>query len=304
VNYRAGGPHVGVRGLTIAPNGDLYVYEEAGKPEQLHVFGADGRLKTESILRDIPTDSANGLAVDRAGNIYAGICVHRMDRLYPAEFQDQIPPLAWYMLYTGKSGWYRAAPQRGIPKAPWKHAYINFYLYHYGSVFKFPPQGGRFYTGGAPKATGPQERPAGVPDGATEYRHGYFKKTVWCDGAEWRYRGFGISVNRTESWGDPACSCFTSRFELDGYDRLFVPDIFRFQVIVLDAAGNEITRIGSYGNADCGGPGSAVPEPAIPLCSPNAVAPCDDRVYIADRKNRRIVVAELTHQVEASCDVP
>ena len=127
---------------------------------------------------------------------------------------------------------------------------------------------------------------------------------VWCQGEQWRYRGFALCANRSKSWGDPACSCFTSRFELDGYDRLFVPDIFRFQVIVLDTAGNEITRIGSYGNADCGGPGSAIPEPAIPLCSPNAVAPCDDRIYIADRKNRRIVVAELTHQAEASCAVP
>jgi hypothetical protein len=296
VTYRAGLPHVGVRGLTVAPSGDVYVYEEKGKPEQLHVFGPDGKEKKKSIISDMPVDSANGIAVDRAGNIYAGICVHDPKNMYPDEFEGQIPPLAWYMLYTEKSGWYKF-PQRKIPAAPWKHAYMNFYLYHYGSVFKFGPEGGRFWIGEKPKSGGANPRPEGVPADAAEYREGYLKRVVWCSGAKWRYRGFGINVNRTESWGDPACSCYTSRFCLDEHDRLFVPDIFRFKVMVLDTAGNEIARIGKYGNVDS-------PAETVPLASPNAVAVMKDRVYIVDRKSRRIVVVKLTFAAEATCAVP
>jgi hypothetical protein len=40
------------------------------------------------------------------------------------------------------------------------------------------------------------------------------------------------------------CHCETTRFDIDGYDRLFAPDIFRFRVCVLDSAGNEITHFG------------------------------------------------------------
>ncbi|MHC4916511.1 MAG: hypothetical protein ACYTGB_13575, partial [Planctomycetota bacterium] len=219
VIYRAGLPHVGVRGLTVAPSGDIYVYEEKGKPEHLHVFGPDGKQKKKGIISGMPVDSANGIAVDQAGNIYSGICVHDPKNMYPDELEGQIPPLAWYMLYTEKSGWYKW-PQRKIPAAPWRHSYINFYLYHYGSVFKFGPEGGRFWIGEKPKADGANPRPEGTPADAVEYREGYLKRAVWCSGAKWRYRGFGINVNRTESWGDPACSCYTSRFCLDEHDRL------------------------------------------------------------------------------------
>ncbi|KKK99364.1 hypothetical protein LCGC14_2633490, partial [marine sediment metagenome] len=58
ITYRAGLPHVGVRGLTVAPSGDIYVFEEKLKPEQLHVFGPDGKLKRKSVIKDIPVDSA------------------------------------------------------------------------------------------------------------------------------------------------------------------------------------------------------------------------------------------------------
>ena len=302
VTYRAGLPHVGVRGLTVAPSGDIYVFEERSKPEQLHVFGPDGKLKKQSILQDIPVDSANSVAVDRSGNIYVGVCVHHPKHLYPRELAGQVPPMAWYMLYSKKSSWYNW-PQRDIPKPPWSRAYMNFYLYHYGSVFKFSPQGGRFWVGGKPAKSGANPRPEGVPRDAVEYREGYLKRVVWCQGAEWRYRGFGICVNRTESWGDPACSCYTSRFGMDEHGRLFVPDIFRFSVGVLDSCGNEILRFGAYGNVDSAGPESALPERQMPLASPYAVAVWGGSAFIADRKSRRIVVVRLTYAAEATCPV-
>jgi hypothetical protein len=181
--------------------------------------------------------------------------------------------------------------------------YINFYLYHYGSVFKFGPEGGRFVIGGQP-GEGENPRPPAALADAEEYQTAYFKNTVWCQGARWRYRGFGLCANRTEAWGDPACSCMTSRFDLDDYGRLFVPDVFRFSIGVLDSAGNQITRFGGYGNADSAGAGSAVPTPAIPFGAPNAVAVAGDHVYVADRKNRRIAVVRLTYAAEHFCPIP
>ena len=90
---------------------------------------------------------------------------------------------------------------------------------------------------------------------------------------------------------------------MDGYGRLWVPDVFRFRVTALDSAGNELARIGSYGNVDSAGPGSLVPQPPIPFTFPNAVAVTEDRLYVADRKSGRIVVAKIVYATEETCEV-
>jgi hypothetical protein len=301
VPYRAGLPHVGVRGLTVTPGGDIYVFEEVLKPEQLHVFGPDGKPKKKGLVQDIPVDSANSVAVDRDGNIYIGVNVHDSKNLYPDELAGQIPPYGWERTYRRDSGWY-GIPQRKAPEPPWDGMYLNNYLYHYGSVFKFGPEGGRFWTAGRPQA-GDNPRPEGVPADAAEYRTALLGNVVWSTGAKWVHRGFGQVASRTENSGDPTCSCYTSRFGMDEYGRLWVPDVFRFRVTALDAAGNELVRFGGYGNIDSAGPKSALPLPAIPLTWPNAVAVGDGRVYIADRKSRRLVVVRLKYAAEAGCEI-
>ncbi|MCX7805526.1 MAG: hypothetical protein N3A38_10105 [Planctomycetota bacterium] len=303
VPYRAGLPHVGVRGVTVAPNGDIYVFEEFLKPQQLHVFGPDGKLKKKSVIADIPTDSANGIAVDRDGNIYIGVNVHDPKNLYPDELAGQLPPYAWERTYPASSAWYGGWPQRKPPDPPWNAMYLNNYLYHYGNIFKFGPEGGRFWTGGTPKKDGVNPRPEGVPADAAEYRTGLLGNVVWASGAKWVYRGFALAASRTENSGDPTCSCLTSRFGIDEFGRLWVPDVFRFRVTALDSAGNELTRVGGYGNVDSAGPNGPVASPPIPLASPNAVAAGGGRLYIADRKNRRIVVADMTFAAEAACEI-
>jgi len=301
VPYRAGLPHVGVRGLTVTPGGDIYVFEEVLKPEQLHVFGPDGKPKKQSVIRDIPTDSANSVAVDRDGNIYIGVNVHDPKKLYPDELAAQVPPYGWERTYGKDSGWY-GLPQRKAPGPPWDGMYLNNYLYHYGSVFKFGPEGGRFWTGGRPKE-GENQRPEGVPADASEYRTALLGNVVWGSGAKWVHRGFGLVASRTEGSGDPTCSCYTSRFGMDEHGRLWVPDVFRFRVTALDSAGNELARFGAYGNVDSAGPKSLLPEPKIPLASPNAVVAGRDRVCVADRKSRRIVVVRLKFAAEESCEL-
>jgi hypothetical protein len=269
----------------------------------VHVFGPDGRMKKKSVIRDIPVDSANSIAVDWQGNIYVGINVHDAKALYPAAFRGVLPELSWINLYDPKRATWYALPQRGWPPEPFSRAYMNFYLYHYGSVFKFGPEGGQFWTAGAPAANGKNPRPEGVPPDAQELRTGYLKQVVWGRGWMWRYPGFALNPNRTESVGDPTCSCWTGRFAMDEYGRLFVPDVFRFSVGVIDANANDVTRFGHYGNVDSTGPESAMPEPAIPLGWANAVAVGGGKVYVADRLNRRIAVIDLTHVLEQTCAV-
>jgi DNA-binding beta-propeller fold protein YncE len=305
IKFRNGLPNVGVKGLTVAPNGDIYAYQDNNTAAPTHIwqFGPDGKVKREDFVTGIPFDSGTGLAADHAGNLYAGINIHAPGAFYPADFSNQIPPLAWYTPYDASRGWYNT-PQRKLPvDPPWSRPYLNFYLYQYGSIFQFGPEGGRLFSGPLSK-TGEGVRMEGVPADAREFRNAYLSQVVWLAGAKWEYRGFGICAARTEGWGDPGCSCMSSRFGMDEYDRLFVPDVFRFSVGVVDTAGNEITRIGAYGNVDSAGPGSLLPEPAIPLAAPNAVAAGNGKVYVADRKNRRIVVMNLQFASEAACAIP
>jgi len=305
IKFRNGLPDVGVKGLTVAPNGDIFAYQDnnMSAPMRLWQFGPDGKLKRDDFIKEIPFDSAAGLAVDHAGNVYAGINIHDANRLYPADFGDQIPPQAWYTRQGPNDGWYKVVPQRKAPDGPpWNRPYMNFYLYEYGSVFKFGPGGGNITIGGRP-VVGANPRPDGVPADARELRNAYLSQVVWLAGAKWEYHGFGICPNRTENSGDPGCSCMSSRFGIDEYDRLLVPDVFRCSVGVVDTAGNELTRLGAYGNIDSAGPKSLIPEPAIPLTSPNAVASGGGKIYVADRKSRRIAVLKVKYAADETCEV-
>ena len=54
-----------------------------------------------------------------------------------------------------------------------------------------------------------------------------------------------------------ACVCRQSHLAVDEYGRVFAPNVFRFSVEMLDTNGNQLARIGRYGNADSAGPGAA-----------------------------------------------
>jgi len=99
------------------------------------------------------------------------------------------------------------------------------------------------------------------------------------------------------------CNCEVSRFDIDGYDRLYVPDVLRHCVLVLDSEGNEITRFGSYGNMDSRGPESPVPQPAIAFGWPLTARYANGRVIVADLVNCRLVAAKLEHAASAECAV-
>jgi len=75
-------------------------------------------------------------------------------------------------------------------------------------------------------------------------------------------------------------------------------------VMVLDANGNVIMRLGRYGNADGQGKGSLAPEPDVALSWVLAVEASDKAVYISDQGNQRILKAAIGYVAEETVPLP
>jgi len=133
---------------------------------------------------------------------------------------------------------------------------------------------------------------------------GYLNRDIWVRGALWRYHGYAPSPAGGINWGDPGCTCWNARLAVDGFGRVFIPDVFRFSVDMLDTNGNRIARIGRYGNADSAGPGSQVPEPEIAFAWPAFTAVDGDKLYVSDTVNTRVTVIRVEPAEEAECPIP
>ena len=155
-----------------------------------------------------------------------------------------------------------------------------------GAIVKFPPTGGRMVAD--PK--GDYEATLGGTNGRG--------KPVRMENMLWLRRMGHLPVKN-----EVHCSCEGTRFDIDGYDRLFVPDPQRFCVYVLDTEGNRLARIGAYGNMDSRGPGSPAPEPEVAFGWPFSVRCAGGRVYVADLANRRVVAVRIDYRAQEVCDV-
>lgn len=287
--YRDYGVELGLRGHCLAPNGDLYVIRSSnvgegvgkGIPAVVDVFGPDGAPKKTPLINNMGHGDC-GLGVDAAGSVYLGANLRDKAKPYPDWAMGQVPATGWV--------WWKA-PREGL----WNLPYYNPYLYHWGSIFKFGPEGGAFYGNAIPGAQ-PVLPVAGAPADAMSLWSGYLAKEVKVAGAKWRYAGFGPVPTSDVNWGDPACICMTSRLAADEYGRVYVPDPFRFTVHMLDTAGNLITEIGTYGNMDDAGP-------TISFCWPAFVCEAGGRIYVTDSNNRRVTAVRFDHAAEATCDV-
>lgn len=268
---------------------------------RVDVFGPDGKPKKDNLV-DGQGYADCGLGVDAAGNVYVESNVKPADQPLPAAFMGKVPTNGW--------SWWKDA-ERDIP---WRYTYYNPYLWHGGSVFKFGPSGGAFYGfNAAVDATGSKDygKPAAVdfaanaPADARSYRTAYLCHEIRVAGAQWRYAGCGIVPASGDGVRpDPGCVCHNSHLAVDPYGRVFAPDVFRFCVEMLDTAGNQITRIGRYGNVDSAGPGSKAPSPDIAFAWPAHVSAADGKLYVTDGVNDRLVVVAFDHAAEATCSLP
>lgn len=271
------GPIHGVRGHCVALNGDIYLMSYSPEARLGHttvnVYGPDGKLKRRRLIW--ASGAAGGVKVDLKGNIYITDNVKPKGHLLPPELRDKIP----------------ASRQ-------WKHGF-NWYTWMYGSVVKFPPEGGavRIPSSFHRPQWPPEWHPpgGGRPPKPVAYRTWFGRPKVYVQNALWVCPG--ISPAPALAGG---CVCLVGRFDVDGFGRVFMPDVTCFRVRVVDANANAILSFGSYGNMDSQGPGSAVPVPEIPFAWPQYVAVSDRAVYISDVVNRRIVRVRLDYRISRS----
>ena len=113
-------------------------------------------------------------------------------------------------------------------------------------------------------------------------------------------------AERESCWEEvrPVVDACLARLAVDPYGRVFVPNPFRFSVEMLDTNGNQIERIGRYGNAGSAGPGSRVPEPEIAFAWPRSASVAEGKLYVTDTLNGRVVVIGFDHATAAQCPAP
>lgn len=97
------------------------------------------------------------------------------------------------------------------------------------------------------------------------------------------------------------CHCITSRQHqtLDARGYIYAPGKHSVQVIDC-ATGELVGEFGSYGNRDCLGPGSRQPHPELPIGLISAVSVWQDRLFIVDVLNQRIIKCRIHYGESAA----
>jgi len=153
----------------------------------------------------------------------------------------------------------------------------KFYKQFTGSVIKFSGNGARITSAGEPT-------------------HWYKKpdKKVRIEGALWTYTGLSPITTIVNK-----CICTQGRIDVDGFGRVYVPQLHRQAVLVLDPHGNPVLRVGRYGNAEFEMKGGD-----IRFAAPTFVGASDTALYVVDRGLGRVLKAKLGYGAEETVPVP
>ena len=316
------------RGLGVGPDGRVYVvYHDDERPAELLPdapwdrgflmtsavarLDAEGRVEFPRLVAHLRV-GGQGVRADRRGNVYVGDNIMPVGIGYPRDFADVLgdPTKRAYpaRLPTGSGGGELVLgpslldPYKRPDPARLASLGVDPLLRNMGSVLKFGPEGGRI--AGIPDGdrTPSCRRPAGdlwrpVPEVQWFLFNDHRLKVT---GALWQYHG--MSPMPAQYQGVPhveQCVCGGGRFDLDEFDRVFVPDVLRGRVTVLDSEGNVIAHIGRRGNQD-----GALSGSALAFAEPGWLAAAADRLYVADGSACRIVRARLGYRAVASCPAP
>lgn len=131
---------------------------------------------------------------------------------------------------------------------------------------------------------------------------------TWAEGASWTLGGVGFDGKRNH------CRCASqSRAALDLYSRSFLPEIDRYSVLMVDANGNELLRIGKYGNLEDGLPLISKGGPAqtnsiggdeVAIMHAQMLAvQSNKRLFLSDVGNERILSVLINYEVVKSLNI-
>lgn len=276
----------------FAPTNEVYVIanadyltrnpKDAGKFLTLNAIGADGKTK-----RTIIWQCLNGAIprIDAKGNVYIADLVKPVDRSYPEFFDGKLP----------------------TPPKETNGGDLFWNSYMYGSIIKFPPEGGIiWHQKNLPKSCVGQPPAALLAKPKEPFKRHFSSSphlTGEIQGALWTR--FGYSPYSAHMSGMTShCMCEGSGFDVDPFGRVFFPNLGQFRIEVVDTNNNPITTFGQYGNEDSGGPNAQVKKADIPLAWPVYVAASDRFAYVADTVNRRVVRVKLGYAADETCNVP
>jgi hypothetical protein len=251
-------------------------------PKMLREYLPSGKRVSDTPIIWKVSDVAVGPKFDQEGNIYIAEQIKPLDQPYPPEFATLVGKVE-----PGKTY---------LEKAPMKNAICTMY----GSIVKFSPKGGTIHFGGENPYTGEPKLDPALKTVEMGSYSGYRMHPLKITGADWVRMGIShVDLHY--------CNCESTRFDVDGFGRVWYPDLGRFRVVVLDTAGNEIAHFGGYGNAESLGPeskGEALAEPDIAFSWLIGVGATDKYAYMGDSMNRRLLRAKLVYAAEEICNVP
>jgi len=274
--------------LGVRYDGRLFALDPGapgGRPPKMLVeYEPSGKRLDSPIVWKV-SDLAVGPKFDPQGNIYIAEHLNPLGQPYPPEIQAAVGPM------------WEKRPEN------WQSDRRFMAGHLYGSILKFTPKGGMVHWTGVEDGT-PRMNPFGanpfkgepqLDPSLRKTEAQYFGSTgavgrVAVTGAEWIRSG----ISHLEAFG---CNCQNVRFDVDGFGRVWVPDLARFRVNVLDTNGNDVVHFGGYGNAESRGP-------EIAFAWLMGVGVTDRYAYMGDSMNRRFLRAKLVYAAEATCPVP
>ncbi|MHC4916354.1 MAG: hypothetical protein ACYTGB_12765 [Planctomycetota bacterium] len=225
--------------------------------------------------------------VDPKGNIYIADMVQPPDRSWPELFDAAMKKK---YRHTGKAAG-NMAHDPGMMTRFWTSSM-------YGSIIKFPPEGGIIWYNKevCVDAEGKPSAELLAKPKVTYGRHiGYNFKPVDVQGAEWVRFGWS-------PYGEARGAGFCN---VDGFGRVFYPNMGQFRIEVVDTNNNWIGSFGRYGNADAPRPGpeTKIGGSEIPFAWPTYVAVDDEFAFVNDTLSNRTARVKLGAEVEEICAV-
>ncbi|MHC4916355.1 MAG: NHL repeat-containing protein, partial [Planctomycetota bacterium] len=275
---------------------DIYLIKRVDGPHSLDIY--DLGLKQK---RRVIWNARRGSCprVDPKGNVYITVPIRPLDRDFQKFFDGKLGKIPDYFGGIGNG-------------APY------WYTYMAGAIVKFPPEGGAFYWTGDKRAghdiSGLPAAIAAKPKVKYQYfiQGHYPHKTCEVQNALWARLDYA-PYSETYGAGTPVCMCEGAGFDVDGFGRVWYPNLFRFRVEMVDTNNNFGLHFGAYGNQDSLGGGKSIPResesaagakhPDVPLAWPTYVAVSDDYAYVNDTVGMRVARVKLGAEAEETCAV-